>query len=156
MKKFGKTRPFVLTLLALTLIVLVMDLKREEFKTAFAREVVKTEITTETEEYLVNMEEVVDFSATETGLQLTFSDGSGYYYERETPKETVYVIVDIIIYAYNADFNGTTELYCEMPNGDIEVFAITDAPEPQPKCKIACLSTTDLEDYSTYKVVAVR
>lgn len=34
------------------------------------------------ENYL-NMENVVDFNATETGLMLYTQDGSGYYWERE-------------------------------------------------------------------------
>ena len=31
---------------------------------------------------IVNMDAVVDFSATEYGLQLYFADGTGYYWER--------------------------------------------------------------------------
>lgn len=31
---------------------------------------------------IVNMDTVVDFSATEYGLQLYFEDGSGYFWER--------------------------------------------------------------------------
>lgn len=34
-------------------------------------------------EKYINMETVVDFDATETGLMLYTSDGSGYYWERE-------------------------------------------------------------------------
>ena len=33
-------------------------------------------------ENYINMESVVDFKATETGLMLYTSDGSGYYWER--------------------------------------------------------------------------
>ena len=33
-------------------------------------------------ECIVNMDTVVDFSATEYGLQLYFEDGTGYYLER--------------------------------------------------------------------------
>ena len=38
-----------------------------------------------TEEYInniVDMRQVIDFTATENGLQLYFDDGSGYYWER--------------------------------------------------------------------------
>lgn len=34
-------------------------------------------------ENYINMESVVDFDATETGLMLYTSDGSGYYWKRE-------------------------------------------------------------------------
>lgn len=114
MIKFGKSRPFVLTLLIITLLVLLMELKGNEVVNTYAN----TEI------------------------------------QNKTPTETTYIIVDIFNYVYNADLEGTTELYCEMPNGDFEIYTITDAPEK--KCTIACLATENLEDYTTYKVVAVR
>lgn len=80
---------------------------------------------------------------------------------KEKPIETlnedgyVYVIVDIVSYVYNADNEGNTDLYCVMQNGkDVEIYTITDAPED--KCTIACLRTKNLDDYTTYEVVAVR
>ena len=38
--------------------------------------------TVTTEADYVNMNDVVDFEATETGLMLHFSDGTGYWWER--------------------------------------------------------------------------
>jgi len=71
-------------------------------------------------------------------------------------EETTYIIVDVVNYVYNGDFNGNTYLYCQMPDGSLQVYSITDAPEPNPKCTIACLATEDIEDYAVYRVVAVR
>lgn len=68
--------------------------------------------------------------------------------ERET-----YLICDVEN-CYNTDFNGNTYLYCEMPNGELEVFSIKDAPEG--KCELVTFKTKNLDDYTTYEVVAVR
>ena len=65
-----------------------------------------------------------------------------------------FIICDIINYCYNADLNGNTDLYCEMPNGELHVFTITDAPES--KCHLVTFRTTNMEDYGSYEVVAVR
>lgn len=73
----------------------------------------------------------------------------------EMVEETeTYLICDVEMYCYNNDFKGNTDLYCEMPNGDLEVFTIKDAPEG--KCKLVTFKAENLEDYSTYEVVAVR
>ena len=52
-------------------------------KAANVQEVPDNYINTESEEFYnnyINMREVVDFEATETGIMLYTSDGSGYYW----------------------------------------------------------------------------
>lgn len=63
-------------------------------KTCFPKTEIRTEtvetipdgyVNTESEEFLnnyVDMRQVVDFTASENGLQLYMSDGSGYYWEK--------------------------------------------------------------------------
>lgn len=46
-----------------------------------AQEAETTETVTTEDDY-INMNDVVDFEATETGLMLHFSDGTGYWWER--------------------------------------------------------------------------
>lgn len=65
-----------------------------------------------------------------------------------------HIICDVVSYAYNNDFKGNTDLYCEMPNGEIHIFTVTDAPAR--KVKVAALKIGKLNDYTTYEVVAMR
>jgi len=71
-----------------------------------------------------------------------------------TKTTETYLICDVEMYCYNNDFKGNTDLYCEMPNGDLEIFTIKDAPER--KCTLVTFKTENLDDYNTYEVVAVR
>ena len=64
--------------------------------------------------------------------------------KRET--ETVYILCDVIEL-------DDEDIYCLMPNGDIEIFCATDLPE---EMKYVALKATDLDDYSTYEIVAIR
>lgn len=48
----------------------------------YESETLSTSETLGTSETIVDMDKVVDFEATETGLQLYFEDGTGYYWER--------------------------------------------------------------------------
>lgn len=72
----------------------------------------------------------------------------------ETEVEETYLICDVDNYVYNADFEGATELGVIMPNGDYEWYSIYDAPED--KCELVVFKTNNLEDYTTYEVVALR
>lgn len=65
--------------------------------------------------------------------------------------ETYYVICDVVETA-ETEF-GETHITCKMPNGELHVYRITDAPE---EIELVVFRTNNQDDYSSYKVVTVR
>lgn len=60
-------------------------LGKSQAKTEVITTIPENYINTQTSEFInnyIDMREVSDFSATETGLQLYLEDGNGYYWER--------------------------------------------------------------------------
>lgn len=70
-----------------------------------------------------------------------------------TETQTVYIICDVIKCNYNIDDYGNSELYCQLPNGDIEIYTAMDVPE---YIELVCLATENLDDHTSYRIVAIR
>lgn len=65
--------------------------------------------------------------------------------------ETYYVICDVVESAETK--YDETHITCEMPNGTLHVYRITDAPE---EIELAVFKTTNQDDYTKYEVITVR
>ena len=74
-----------------------------------------------------------------------------------TETEYVYVICDVVD-SYETqetqDDIYTTNIVCEMPNGELHIYAIEDAPEGI--IELVCFRTDNQDVYETYEVVGVR
>ena len=66
--------------------------------------------------------------------------------------EECYVICDVD--ETEIGTNGETILAVIMQDGSIQNYEITDAPEG--RCEIVVFKTNNLEDYTSYEVVALR
>ena len=60
--------------------------------------------------------------------------------------QPTYVICDVAAVHGNA-------IEAVMPNGEIDCYEVTDAPE---ECDTVCFKTRNQDNYTTYKVVALR
>lgn len=77
--------------------------------------------------------------------------------EQTTITETnyVYVICDVVdSYEELKDEIYTTNLVCDMPNGELHTYTIEDAPEGT--IELVCFRTDNQDDYKAYEVVGVR
>lgn len=75
--------------------------------------------------------------------------------ETETIKNPVYVICDVTEnYDTEVDGQTLTVLVCEMPNGELHIYGIEDAPDGD--ITVVCFKTENQDDYSVYEVVACK
>lgn len=72
-----------------------------------------------------------------------------------TQENYVYVICDVMeSYEELQDDIYITNLVCNMPNGELHIYTIEDAPEGT--VELVCLRTDNQDDYKSYEVVGVR
>lgn len=67
-----------------------------------------------------------------------------------TEDDYVYIICDVAGFSY--DDKGTA-IDCILPNGEIHTYYAVDTPL---EMELVCLRTDDQDDYTSYKIVAIR
>ena len=65
-------------------------------------------------------------------------------------EQVYYIICDVV----NTYTDNGTHVICEMPNGEQRDYEIIDAPLGD--IELVCFATENQEDYTYYKIVALR